>query len=73
MCVYVVRVRIKVTVHERVPGNLVLKVRQGLNLQMDEYNLTWYLDTVPKPTASTVLRHSFRDARGLSRTLYLYI
>jgi hypothetical protein len=36
----------KVTVHERVPENLVLKLRQRLNLQMDEYNWTWYLDTV---------------------------
>jgi hypothetical protein len=39
----------EVTTHERVPGDLVLKVRQRFNLQMDEYNLRWYLDKMPYP------------------------
>jgi hypothetical protein len=60
----VVRVRMKVKVHEQVPGNLVLKVRQRLNLQMDERNLTWHLDTMSYPL-STMLHRSFRSAQGL--------
>jgi hypothetical protein len=39
----------ELSVHERVAGDLALNVRHRLNLQMEEYNLTWYLDTMPYP------------------------
>jgi hypothetical protein len=61
----------EVTVHERVPGDLVLKVMQRLNLQRDEYKLTWYLVTVPYPLPAqcfTILSEMHRD---FSLTLYV--
>jgi hypothetical protein len=54
----------KVTGHEQVPGNLVLEVRQRFNLQMDENNLTWYLDTVAYPLpvqCFAILSEVYRD------------
>jgi hypothetical protein len=68
----VVRVRMDVTVHERGPGVLVLKVRQRFNVQMDEYNLTWYIDKMPYPLpapCTTILKEVHRD---FSFILYLH-
>jgi hypothetical protein len=62
----------EVTVHERVPGDLVLKVRQRFNLQMDEYNFTWYLDKMPYPPlapCTTILSEVYKN---FSLTLYIW-
>jgi hypothetical protein len=60
----VVRFRIKVTVHERVPGNFVLKVKQRLNLQVEEYKLDMVLDVMPYQLPAqcfTILSEVHRD------------
>ena len=64
------RFRMEVTVHERVPGDLVLKARRRLNLQMEERNLTCHLDTMPYPLPAQrtiILSQMHRD---FSLTLY---
>jgi hypothetical protein len=63
----------KVTVHERVPGNLALKVRQRLNLQMDEYNLTWYFGTVLYPHPAPWFIILSEQHRNFSLTLYFIL
>jgi hypothetical protein len=60
----------EVMVHERVPGDLILKVRQRFNLQMDEYNLKWYLDKMPYPLPAPCTTILSGVHRNFSITLY---
>jgi hypothetical protein len=66
-----VRVRMEVMVHERVPGDRVLKVRQRYNLRTDECNLTWYLDKMPYPLPAPCTAIRSKVHRDFSLTLYV--